>query len=57
MCFQPAGWTHEVDGGRVFYTAMGHTIESYADPLLLAHLTWGIRWALGKDDSRTPPER
>jgi uncharacterized protein len=45
---KPIAWTHDVDGGRVFYTAMGHTIESYSDPLFLAHLAGGIRWALDR---------
>jgi type 1 glutamine amidotransferase len=45
---KPIAWTHDVDGGRVFYTTMGHTIESYSDPLFLAHLAGGIRSALDR---------
>ena len=44
----PVSWTHEYEGGRVFYTAMGHTAESYAEPAFLTHLAGGIRWASGK---------
>ncbi len=47
---KPVAWSHEIDGGRVFYTAMGHTIESYSEPLFLSHLACGIRWALGAAD-------
>ncbi len=52
---KPVAWSHEVDGGRVFFTAMGHTIESYSEPLFLSHLTGGIRWALGDSDCRSRP--
>ena len=31
----PMTWAHKVGGGRVFYTAMGHTKESYSDPYFL----------------------
>lgn len=49
---KPISWAHEFDGGRVFYTAMGHTIESYADALFLAHLAGGMRWALDAEPDR-----
>ena len=42
----PISWTHEFEGGRVFYTGMGHTTDSYAEPYFLAHISGGIRWAL-----------
>lgn len=41
----PISWSHEFEGGRIFYTAMGHTDESYADPLVLDHIAGGLRWA------------
>ena len=31
--------------GAPFYTELGHTSESYADPLYLEHLLGGIIWA------------
>ena len=40
----PISWVREVDGGRVFYTAMGHTTESYSDPYVLRHLANGVAW-------------
>jgi type 1 glutamine amidotransferase len=44
----PMSWYHEYEGGRAFYTELGHTDESYADPLYLNHLLGGIRYAMGK---------
>ena len=44
----PISWAHEFEGGRVFYTAMGHTDESYADPYVLDHIAGGLRWAIGR---------
>lgn len=38
----PAAWWQDVGRGRVFYTALGHTDESYSEPLFLQHLTGGI---------------
>ena len=43
----PMSWYHDFDGGRAFYTALGHTRESYADPAYLQHLLGGIRYAMG----------
>ncbi len=44
----PMAWCHEYDGGRAFYTALGHTNESYADPVFLQHVLGGIKYAIGK---------
>ena len=43
----PMSWYHDYDGGRAFYTELGHTDESYADPLYLGHLLGGIKYAMG----------
>jgi type 1 glutamine amidotransferase len=43
----PIAWYHEYDGGRAFYTGMGHTLESYTEPAFTQHLLGGIRWAAG----------
>jgi type 1 glutamine amidotransferase len=43
----PISWYHQYDGGRAWYTAMGHTVESYSEPLFLTHLLGGIMWAAG----------
>ena len=43
----PIAWSHEYQGGRAWYTAGGHTDESYSEPLFLKHLLGGIRYAAG----------
>ena len=43
----PISWCQPYDGGRAFYTAMGHKAEYFTEPLLLAHLLGGIRMAAG----------
>jgi cytochrome c len=43
----PMSWAHTFDGGRAFYTELGHTPESYKDQLYLDHLAGGILWAIG----------
>jgi type 1 glutamine amidotransferase len=44
--FHPMSWYHKVGNGRAFYTELGHTNESFQDPLYRSHLTGGIIWAL-----------
>lgn len=45
--FHPMSWYQDYDGGRAFYTAMGHTDETYSEPLFLRHLWAGIHYASG----------
>lgn len=45
----PMSWYHEYDGGRAFYTALGHTKESYSEANFLQHLLGGIQYAIGKN--------
>ena len=47
----PIAWFHEFDGGRAWYTAGGHTSESFAEPAFVKHLAEGLRWA-GHLDAR-----
>jgi cytochrome c len=47
--FHPISWYQEFDGGRSFYTAMGHTDETFSEPLFLNHLLAGIKYAVGGD--------
>lgn len=42
----PVSWFHEYDGGKVFYTALGHTKECFSDPIFLKHLWAGMKWAM-----------
>jgi type 1 glutamine amidotransferase len=43
----PWAWCHTVGGGRAFYTAGGHTAESFQDEAFVRHLLGGIRYAAG----------
>lgn len=43
----PVAWYHNFDGGRAFYTALGHFGASYKDPVFLQHLWGGIVYAMG----------
>jgi type 1 glutamine amidotransferase len=42
----PVVWCQEYDGGRAWYTALGHTNESYAEEAFLQHLLGGIQWVM-----------
>lgn len=44
----PLAWTLHQDGGRQFYTALGHKKEDYANPILYNHILGGILWAMGE---------
>jgi uncharacterized protein len=41
----PIAWYHHFDGGRSFYTALGHLPAIYTDPAFLNHVYAGIFWA------------
>jgi cytochrome c len=43
----PIAWYHEFDGGRAFYTGLGHADETYSEPLFLKHILGGIKYAMG----------
>jgi type 1 glutamine amidotransferase len=43
--FHPISWYQRYDGGRSFYTALGHLPASYGDPVFRHHLYGGIYWA------------
>lgn len=45
---RPIAWYRTFDGGRTFYTALGHTVESYSEPLFRAHVRGGLEWVLGR---------
>ncbi|MBY0477482.1 MAG: ThuA domain-containing protein [Chitinophagaceae bacterium] len=46
--YHPMAWFHSFEGGRVFYTALGHTDESYKEEAFLKHLLGGIKYVLKK---------
>lgn len=41
----PIAWYHNFDGGRAFYTALGHMPTDFSNPAFLNHLYAGILWA------------
>jgi len=41
----PFIWYHEFDGGRAFYTGVGHREDNYSEPLVQQHLLGAIKWA------------
>jgi cytochrome c len=43
----PVAWYHSYQGGRAFYTALGHTAETFREPEFLVHLLGGVQWAAG----------
>ena len=44
----PMAWCKAVGKGRMFYTALGHTKESYSEPEFIKHLNGGLLWVLRK---------
>lgn len=44
----PMAWYHDYDGGRAFYTALGHTEASYSEENFLQHLRGGLQYAMNK---------
>jgi len=52
----PLAWCHEFEGGRQWYSALGHDPGFYRDDIFLSHLRGGIFWILGADQA-TPREQ
>ncbi len=50
----PISWWHAYDGGRAWYTALGHTDSTYSEPLFLGFLLGGIRYAAAPPTDTTP---
>lgn len=46
----PIAWYREVGEGRSWYTAMGHTAESYEEEAFRRHLLGGVLWAAGWEE-------
>lgn len=42
----PLAWYHTADGGREFYTALGHNSKDYSNPILYDQILGGILWAI-----------
>jgi cytochrome c len=43
----PIAWCHPYDGGRAWYTGLGHTDASYSEPAFLQHVLGGIQQVAG----------
>ena len=41
----PFIWYQEIDGGRAYYTGVGHRDDNYEEPLVVQHLMAAIMWA------------
>lgn len=48
-------WTKMYGRGRVFYSSLGHTRESWKDPDIRTMYFEAIKWALGMTDGSTAP--
>lgn len=46
----PIAWCHAFDGGRGWYTGLGHDAKVYADARFIAQLRGGLRYAAGRSD-------
>jgi type 1 glutamine amidotransferase len=56
----PMVWSHAggpLGEGRAFYTALGHTLESWQDPLFLQHIEAALLWAAHIDAAAAPGVR
>ncbi|MCF2950225.1 ThuA domain-containing protein [Paraglaciecola aquimarina] len=57
--YHPLAWYHEFDGGRAFYTGIGHNAENFEKPMYIDHLLGGIEFVIGenkRDYSLSMPE-
>jgi hypothetical protein len=50
----PIAWYHYYEGGRVFYTGLGHTDEIYDNEDYRKHIVGAINWAGKKIEVPTP---
>lgn len=48
----PSVWCHEFDGGRSWYTSLGHQKEDYLQKDLRQHILGGIQWVIGAQKGR-----
>jgi type 1 glutamine amidotransferase len=51
----PIAWCHAYDGGRSWYTGMGHTTGSWGEPDFRDHVLGGIRYAAGIEPADCAP--
>ena len=53
----PITWYHHFDGGRVFYTGMGHTNEIYQDLKFEKLIKGAILWTVGVEQIKKPSNK
>lgn len=53
----PISWCQTYEGGRSFYTGLGHTKESYAEPAFRSHVLGGLRYATGQVKADCKPDK
>lgn len=47
----PIAWCRGFDGGRSWYTGLGHDVRVWSDPVFRRHLARGLRYATGAADA------
>ncbi|MGW8884940.1 ThuA domain-containing protein [Streptomyces sp. NPDC055749] len=52
----PISWCQTYQGGRSFYTGLGHTKESYTEPDFRKHLLGGMRYTTGQAAADCTPD-
>ena len=52
----PLAWYRDYGDGRVFYTALGHPVETWLDERFQTLLTNAIKWLAGEKPLFRPPE-
>jgi len=52
--YHAVSWCHDFQGGRAFYTALGHTASSFKESNFRSHLAEGIRWASQRSANLSP---
>ncbi|MES2307240.1 MAG: ThuA domain-containing protein, partial [Verrucomicrobiota bacterium] len=53
----PVAWARMEEKGRVFYTTMGHSKETWTDPVFVQMLLGGIKWSVGLVDADVSPNK
>ena len=51
----PVTWVREIGRGRLFYTNLGHTPSTWADPRFRAQIVEAIRWTGGRTRAPASP--
>jgi len=47
----PISWKRPAGAGRVWYSALGHRAETYADMRFVQHVRGGLRWVMRREDA------